>query len=47
MPSAVTCRSPIASSSADWARGEARLISSARITWAKIGPRKLNFRRGG
>ena len=37
-PSTVTCRSAIASSKADCVRGVARLISSARITWANTGP---------
>ena len=37
-PSIETWLSPIASSSADWVRGEARLISSARRMWVKIGP---------
>ena len=37
-PSRVTWYSCMASSSADWVRGEARLISSARIRLAKIGP---------
>ena len=37
-PSVETCCSLIASRSADWVRGEARLISSARSTFAKIGP---------
>ena len=37
-PSTVTERSCIASSSADWVLGEARLISSANTTLAKIGP---------
>ncbi len=37
-PSAVTCRSSIASSSADWVFGDARLISSARRMLAKSGP---------
>jgi hypothetical protein len=34
----VTERSCIASSRADWVLGVARLISSARTIWAKIGP---------
>ena len=34
----VTAYSCIASSMADCVRGVARLISSARIRWAKIGP---------
>ena len=34
----VTWYSCIACSSADWVRGEARLISSAIRSWAKIGP---------
>ena len=37
-PSTVTWRSAIASSSADWVFGVARLISSTRTTLAKIGP---------
>ena len=37
-PSTVTCRSAIASSSADCVFGVARLISSTRTTFAKIGP---------
>ena len=37
-PSVETCCSLIASRSADCVRGEARLISSARSTFAKIGP---------
>ncbi len=37
-PSRVICRSPIASRSAAWVFGGARLISSARTTFAKIGP---------
>ena len=37
-PSIETWLSAIASSSADWVRGEARLISSARRMWVKIGP---------
>ena len=37
-PSAVTWCSSIASSSALCVLGVARLISSARMTWAKIGP---------
>ena len=37
-PSSETCPSFIASSSADCVRGLARLISSARRTFAKIGP---------
>ena len=37
-PSADTWRSCIASSSADWVRGVARLISSTRRTLAKTGP---------
>ncbi len=42
-PSTVTCRSSMASRSADWARGVARLISSASKIWVKIGPgRKSN-----
>ena len=38
-PSSVTCRSSMASSSALCALGEARLISSASTSCAKIGPR--------
>src|SRR5688572_1923774 len=38
-PPAVTCFSCMASSMADWVLGVARLISSARIKCAKIGPR--------
>ena len=38
VPSAVTCRSCIASSSAAWVFGGARLISSARRRLVKIGP---------
>ena len=35
----------MASNSADWVRGVARLISSATSTWAKIGPlRNSNWR---
>ena len=42
-PSAVTCFSSIASNRADWVRGVARLISSARRTCVKTGPgRKEN-----
>jgi hypothetical protein len=42
----VTLRSCIASSSADWLLGVARLISSASTSWLKMGPgRKLNWRR--
>ena len=37
-PSSVTWYSCIASSSADWVLGEARLISSARMMLAKSGP---------
>ena len=37
-PSAVTCRSSMASSSALWAFGVARLTSSASTSWAKTGP---------
>ncbi len=37
-PSTVTCRSAIASSSADCVFGIARLTSSTRTTFAKIGP---------
>jgi hypothetical protein len=37
-PSLVTCRSCIASSSAAWVFGGARLISSARRRLVKIGP---------
>src|SRR5690606_4594256 len=44
-PSAVTCRSSIASSRADWVFGGVRLISSARKRFVKIGPsRNLNVR---
>ena len=44
VPSTDTCPSFIASSSADCVRGLARLISSARSTFAKIGPwRRTNF----
>ena len=39
-PSTVTWSSSIASSSADWVLGEARLISSASRTWANTGPRR-------
>ena len=38
MPSTETLRSAIASSSAAWVLGVARLISSARKICAKIGP---------
>ena len=38
MPSTVTWRSSIASSSADWVFGEARLISSATTMLAKTAP---------
>ena len=38
VPSTETLRSPIASSRAAWVRGVARLISSARTIWEKIGP---------
>ena len=38
VPSIETCRSCIASSSAAWVFGGARLISSARRTFAKTGP---------
>ena len=38
VPSAVTWRSSIASSSADWVRGAARLISSARRMLQNTGP---------
>ena len=38
LPSTETWRSLIASSRALWVRGVVRLISSARITLAKIGP---------
>ena len=42
-PSTVTWPSSMHSSSADWVLGEARLISSTRITLAKTGPgRKTN-----
>ncbi len=37
-PPAVTCRSCIASSSAAWVLGGVRLISSASMMLAKIGP---------
>jgi hypothetical protein len=37
-PSIVTCCSAIASSSADWVFGIARLISSTSRTFAKTGP---------
>src|SRR5687767_984696 len=37
-PSIVACRSSMHSSSALWVLGVARLISSARTTWAMIGP---------
>jgi len=37
-PSSETCPSFMASRRADWVRGLARLISSARRTFAKIGP---------
>ena len=37
-PSRDTCCSFMASSRADWVRGVARLISSARTTWANSGP---------
>lgn len=37
-PSTVTWRSSMASRRADWLRGVARLISSARRTWVKTGP---------
>ena len=47
-PPAVTWRSCMASSSAAWVFGGVRLISSARITLAKIGPRRnLNAARAG
>ena len=39
-PPIVTCRSCIASSSADCTFAGARLISSARITFANSGPRR-------
>src|SRR5271156_1617054 len=43
LPSIVTCRSSIASSSADCVLGGVRLISSARRSVVKIGPlRKVN-----
>ena len=38
VPSIVTWRSCIASRRADWVFGEARLISSARMMFPKIGP---------
>ena len=45
MPPIVTCFSCIASSRAACVLGGVRLISSARITFAKIGPgRNLNMR---
>jgi hypothetical protein len=48
LPPTVTCRSCIASSSAAWVLGGVRLISSARITLAKTGPRRnLNERCTG
>ena len=37
-PSTVTWRSCMASSRADWVRGVARFISSAKSTWLKTGP---------
>jgi len=37
-PSALTWRSSIASSSADWARADARFNSSAMRTLVKMGP---------
>ena len=43
-PSIVTCRSAIASSSADWVFGIARLISSRRTTLANSGPRGARSR---
>ena len=45
MPSTVTWRSAIPSSSADCAFGSARLISSTRRTLAKIGPGRNSKRR--
>jgi hypothetical protein len=39
-PSAETVASLIASSIADWVRGVVRFTSSARTTFAKIGPRR-------
>ena len=39
-PPTVTCRSCMDSSRAAWVLGGVRLISSARITLAKIGPRR-------
>jgi hypothetical protein len=45
VPSTVTCSSSIASSRADWVFGGARLISSARTTFANTGPsRNSNVR---
>ena len=44
-PSTVTWRSAIPSSSADCAFGSARLISSTRRTFAKIGPGRNSNRR--
>src|SRR3954451_12198653 len=38
MPSTVTCRSSIGSSSAAWVRGGVRLISSTSTTFANTGP---------
>ena len=37
-PSTVTCRSSMGSRRADWVRGVARLTSSTKTTFAKIGP---------
>ena len=37
-PSTVTCPSSMHSSSADWVLGDARLISSTRMTFANTGP---------
>ena len=39
VPAMVTACSAMASRSADWVLGVARLISSASTTWAKMGPR--------
>ena len=38
LPSTVTLRSSMTSSSADWVLGEARLISSPRTMFANTGP---------
>jgi len=45
LPSTVTCHSLMASKSADWVRGEERLISSAKRTSLKIGPGERQIRR--